>query len=160
MQKQLDPSIESDSGSESDEEDEGESSDDDSDDPANDLIKGSRKAAAQRVRNELKAKKKAEKERLRGLSKERKKKDVNLNRDIDMRGLTSLSGSKGTPVGKGPCHHCDGPHMKRDCPELGRKEEGPCFTCGGPHFKASCPQNKRHHPGGDDGPPRKFTRTR
>lgn len=97
----------------------------------NNLIKTSRAEAAQRLKADRKAKKKAEKSKTAELAKQRKKKDINLN------GLTSLSGK----------------------PAPGASQ-GPCYSCGGPHIKAKCPESKRGHPGGDGERQRKSQRTR
>ncbi|KAF4614292.1 hypothetical protein G7Y89_g15447 [Cudoniella acicularis] len=163
LEKQQDPTIEESSSSDSEEDDDSENdSDADSDDPANELIKASRKEAAERAKAERKAKKRAEKAKALDLAKQRKKKDVNLN------GLTSLSGKAGTPT-KGPCYKCGGPHMKSQCPKNDEGQEIPrrpqsqdikCYNCGGPHLKSQCPDVKRGHSGGDEGPSRKLPRTR
>ncbi|KAG0647522.1 hypothetical protein D0Z07_6527 [Hyphodiscus hymeniophilus] len=135
---------EDDTDSSSDEEDEEDSEDDsDSDDPASEMIKTSRREAVERVKAEQKAKKRAEKAKAKQLAKDRKKKNVNLN------SLTSISGSQfvGTPAK----------------PATPGRTNVSCYICGGPHFKAECPQRekKRIYPGGgDDGPSRKFIKTR
>lgn len=131
-QKQQDPTLE-DSDDSDDNESKGSASDSDgdSDDPMNNLIKTSRAEAAQRLKADRKAKKKAEKSKTAELAKQRKKKDINLN------GLTSLSGK----------------------PAPGASQ-GPCYSCGGPHIKSKCPESKRGHPGGEDGRQRKSQRTR
>ncbi|KAL2064119.1 hypothetical protein VTL71DRAFT_4613 [Oculimacula yallundae] len=131
LEKQQDPTME-DSSESDDEEDESGSSEleDNSDDPTSQLIKVSRQEAADRARAERKAKKRAVKKEADELAKKRRKDVVNLN------GLTSLSGSKATPV---PA----------------------CFGCGGPHFRKDCPNTKkRGYKGGDEGPPRKSFKSR
>lgn len=131
-QKQQDPTLEdSDDSDENESEGSANNSDGDSDDPTNNLIKTSRAEAAQRLKADRKTKKKAEKSKTAELAKQRKKKDINLN------GLTSLSGK----------------------PAPGASQ-GPCYGCGGPHIQSRCPENKRRHPGGDDGRQRKSQRTR
>lgn len=102
-----------------------ESSDDEDDDPTSNLIRVSRKQAAERVKAELKAKKKAEKAQSAELARQRKKKEVNLN------GMTSLSGRQ-APV-----------------------DERTCFVCGGPHLKSNCPEQKRRYSGPEGGHPKK-----
>lgn len=82
--------------------------------------------AAERLKAERRAKKKAEKEELAKLTKQRREKEVNLN------GLTNLSGKTITAASAIKCYSCGGPHKKSDCPNL-----------------------KRRHGGRDDGPPRK-----
>ena len=142
MQKQQDPTAEDSSESESDEEDEESSnnSESNSDDPSKGYYNDSRETEAiARLKKQRKAKKHKEKAALLKQGKDRKKKEVNLN------GLTSLSG-KAAPQ-RGPCHHCGGPHLKRECPELSGGD--------GSRF-----QGKRGFQGGDDGPPRKTVKAR
>ncbi|KAH8671954.1 hypothetical protein BGZ60DRAFT_24318 [Tricladium varicosporioides] len=147
----------SESDSEDDDEDSESDSDNDSDDPTNALIKLSRHEATQKLKEERKAKKRAEKAKQLEMAKNRKKKDVNLN------GLTSLSGKPAPNTSRGPCFNCGGPHIKSNCPELQNSSPsaaGACFNCGGPHIKSQCPKLKRSYSGGDDGPYRKLPRTR
>lgn len=132
-QKQPDPSAEdtSDSGSDGDEDEESaEEFSSDDDDPTSDLIKASRKEAAEKLKAQRKAKKKADKAASVKMAKERKKKEITLN------GLTSLSGRQDNLR----------PPIK-------------CFKCGGPHVQAQCPQ-KRRYQGGDDGPLRKSRKSK
>lgn len=115
--------MEDDSESEDDEDDDvknesEESSDEEDDDPTSDLIRATRKQAAERVKAELKAKKKAEKAQSAELARQRKKKEVNLN------GMTSLSGRQ-APVDERTCFVCGGPHLKSNCPEQKRRFSGP-----------------------------------
>ncbi|KAN0095397.1 hypothetical protein V8E51_016108 [Hyaloscypha variabilis] len=131
LEKQQDPSLEetSESGSEDDDEDNdsSEGSSSEADDPTSDLIKASRREAAERAREERRFKKRAEKAEVEEIARKRRKNDVNLN------GLTSLSGRQERPIP---------PDVK-------------CFNCGGNHFKKDCKERKRGYHGGDDGPPRK-----
>lgn len=83
-----------------------------------------------RAKAERKTKKHAARAELEGIAKKRRKNDVNLN------GLSSLSG-----------------RQEKATPPIA------CYKCGGPHFKKDCPKLKRGHHGGDDGPPRKSLRT-
>ncbi|KAG9230952.1 hypothetical protein BJ875DRAFT_470829 [Amylocarpus encephaloides] len=133
LEKQQDPTMESDDDDDKNANEPSEDSEAVSDDPTSELIKASRKEAVQRAQAESKARKKEKKTKADELAKQRKKKEVNLN------GLTSLSGSK---------------------PSASAKPLGPCYQCNGPHLRANCPENKRGHPGGDDGPPRKTFRSR
>jgi hypothetical protein len=132
-QKQQDPTLEESSESESEGDDEDEDNDSsecsssDSDDPTSNLIKASRREAAERARDERKFKKRAEKAEAEDIARKRRKNDINLN------GLTSLSGRQERPIP---------PDVK-------------CFNCGGNHFKKDCKEKKRSYHGGDDGPPRK-----
>ncbi|KAH6668840.1 hypothetical protein B0J14DRAFT_151546 [Halenospora varia] len=159
LEKQQNPSNEdsSESDSEDDSEDSEGDSDDDSDDPTNALIKASRHEATQKLKEERRAKKRVEKAKQLEMAKNRKKKDVNLN------GLTSLSGKPAPSANRGPCYNCGGPHVKSNCPELQNSSPsaaGGCFNCGGPHMKNQCPKLKRGYSGGDDGPYKKLPRTR
>jgi hypothetical protein len=139
LQKQQDPSLEDSSESDSeDDEDDSEESGSDADDPTGELIKSSREEAAERAKADRKAKKRAAKEQLEGIAKKRRKKDVNLNGDYALNGLSSLSGRQDRKIPIPPaCYNCGGPHMKRDCPKL-----------------------KRGYQGEDDGPPRKALRAK
>lgn len=137
IQKQQNPAdVSSDSDSEKDEDDEdSEDSEDDSDDPTQQLIKAGRREAGDRVRAERKAEKRKAKEELEDASKKRRKNQVNLNDNDNLKNLTSLSGK---------------PEPARRVPP-GTE----CYNCGGPHFKSDCPNPKRIYKGGDDGRPRK-----
>lgn len=135
IEKQQDPTLESDSESDEDVKEESEDSEsDDEFDPTTQMIKAERRQAAERAKNELKAKKRAAKIESEQLAKKRRKDNpgVNLNK------LTTLSGTnQSRPAAK---------------PPAGMK----CFNCGGDHFKKDCPNGaKRGFPGGNDGPPRK-----
>lgn len=135
LQKQQNPDAEDDSESDSeDDEDEDNSSESesDSDDPTKELIRASRQEAAARAKAERKAKKRAGKAQLEELAKKRRKNDVNLN------GLSSLSGRQDRKVPK----------------------DVACHKCGGNHFMKDCKNKKRHNASGDDGPPTKALRTR
>ena len=140
LQKEQDPSLEDSASSESnDEQDEEDTEDDlDPEDPTTDLIRSSRQEATERIKADRIAKKKAQKAESSKLAKERKKKQVSLNgnKDVDLSGMTSLSGSKPQQQNGIKCYNCDGPHKIADCPQ------------------------KRRYSGGDDGPPRKTHKTR
>jgi hypothetical protein len=131
LQKQQDPTLEESSESDSEDDDEdndsSEGSSSESEDPTSSLIKDSRREAADRARAEWESKKRAEKAEAEEIARKRRKNDINLN------GLTSLSGRQERPIP---------PDVK-------------CFNCGGNHFKKDCREKKRSYHGGDDGPPRK-----
>lgn len=121
----------SDSSSEDDVDDE--VSDEDSDnDPASELIKASRREAADRLKAERKANKDAKQKTIDKMARDRKKKDVNLHKLADLRGNVRKT-----------CYNCgDYNHMSNECPRPRRS-------------------GKRFHPGGDnDGPPRKAVKSR
>jgi hypothetical protein len=131
LQKQQGPSVEDSSESSSEDNDEdndfSDVSSSDSDDPTSSLIRDSRREAAERARAERKSKKRAEKAEAEEIARKRRKNDINLN------GLTSLSGRQERPI----------------------PTDIKCFNCGGNHFKKDCKEKKRGYQGGDDGPPRK-----
>lgn len=159
LQKKQNGEEDSDSSSEDEDDNDSEDEAEDNEDPASELIRTSRKQAADDAKAERKAKKRAEKAELEKLARKRKKNEVNLN------GLTSLSG-RAAPAFNGACFNCGGPHHKKDCPQSSRRgyrgsDDVACFTCGGPHLKKDCPkENKRTYQGGDDGPSRKVIKTR
>lgn len=132
----------SESESEDEDGDSSNNSESDNDDPSKGYYNDSRASeAAERLRKQRKADKQKEKAAILKQGKDRKKKEVNLN------GLTSLSGKGGPgPQQRGPCHHCGGPHLKRECPEL---------SGGGNESR-----QKRTFQGKDEGPPRKTVRAR
>ena len=118
LQKQQNPDLSSDSGSEgSQSEGDEEGDDDDDDDPtgANALIAQLRKEAGEKARTERRAKRKAEKAESLLLADERRQKHVNLNQ------LTSISGNTGggAPSARDmTCHKCGKKgHLQRDCPK-------------------------------------------
>jgi hypothetical protein len=126
LQRQQNPSLDDSSDSTSENEDENaddfsansDGSASDSNNPTDALLRASRAEAAQRLKSERKAKKKAEKKKGEELAKQRKKKEVNIN------GLSSLSGEKAFSPTKGPCYKCGGPHLKADCPDTKRAYQG------------------------------------
>jgi len=128
--------LSSDSEFDKDEDDEpSEDSEDDSDDPTQQLIASARKEAGDRARAERKAMKRKAQEELGDAAKKRRKSQINLNDEVSLNQLTSLSGKPDPP---------------RKVPP-----GTTCFNCGGPHFKRDCPNQKRGHKGGDDGRSRK-----
>ncbi|TVY75603.1 hypothetical protein LSUE1_G008011 [Lachnellula suecica] len=130
----------SESDSEEEDDESSKSGEEDDDDPSEGFYNDSRAAeATDRLRKQRKAQKHKENKALRKQGKERKRKEVDLNK------LSSLSGGGHTGGGKGPCHECGGPHMKRDCPGDGVVTRA----------KRVYPYEKR-----DDGPPRKTARAR
>ncbi len=138
-QKQQDPSVEESEPdySEDDDEDDdsSEGSTNDSDDLTSKLIKDSRQEAAERARIERKAKRRAGNAEAEEKARQRRKNDINLN------GLTSLSGRQERP--------------NRPVPA-----DVKCFNCGGNHYKKDCKERKRPYYGGDDGPPRKARKSK
>ena len=79
-----------------------------SDDPTNELIRASRRETLVRAKADQRVKKRAGKANLENLAKDRKKKEVNLNK------LTSISGSIS-------CYICGGNHIKADCPQKSKR---------------------------------------
>ncbi len=129
LQKQQNPayedSEESSSGSDEDSKDDSINEDSDSDDPMAQLIKLGRHDAAEHAKEQRKAKKRAAKEELEQMAKKRRKQDVNLNTDVNLKGLTSLSGRQDfQPKPSIECFRCGGPHQKKDCPEIKRGFQG------------------------------------
>ena len=92
------------------------------------MIREQRREAAAKLRKERKDKKKAELAELDRLAKERRKKELKLNRmsggGISSGGQSSNSGARGH-MSDVECHQCGQKgHMRKDCPQKNGRSPG------------------------------------
>jgi len=85
------------------------------------MIKQQRREAAEKLRKDRKAKRKSDQAELERLAKERRKKEINLNRMSG--GGISSGGRGGGDVQNVTCHNCGQKgHLQRDCPRANGKK--------------------------------------
>ncbi|KAF1343538.1 hypothetical protein BDV97DRAFT_403395 [Delphinella strobiligena] len=140
IERQQNPDLSSDSESEDDKDsdqdsDESEDEDEDDDDPASQMIKQQRKEAAEKLRKERKAKRKSDQAQLELLAKERRKKEIKLNRKsgdgISSGGISSGGRGQQSPAGRRglsemACHKCGQKgHLIKECPQAQSKSQAP-----------------------------------
>lgn len=91
------------------------------------MIKQQRKEAAENIRKERRAKKKADQAEFDRLAKERRKKEVNLNRTsggISSGGGSSTFGGGNRGLADMACHKCgEKGHLIKDCPQAQQSQQ-------------------------------------
>lgn len=140
IERQQNPDLSSDSESEDDKDsdedsEDSEDEDEDDDDPASQMIKQQRKEAAEKLRKERKAKRKSDQAQLELLAKERRKKEIKLNRKsadgISSGGISSGGRGQQSPAGRRgladmACHKCGQKgHLIKDCPQAQSRSQAP-----------------------------------